>query len=778
VRENSTLRLVLLSGFLGLLILPVVGCRKASAPPQPAAEVFRPYRFDEEFRSSGTVSASPVPSAATMADPIVWHNFNSEKNITWDLVRGRMGFRQGDLIVKGDGSTPVIMAPRQSFIDWSHYEAVEIRMLAEGGKEIKIKIGNDEFRRQIGPLRQYNDYRFEIKFSDPAPRPLLVMPTDGMFDLVAIKSIRLVPRKAEFTEPVGRQFVGKRDEYRSILYVHSPSTIAFEIPIPKQGRLHFGMGIMDKKSPVTFRVTADAKELYSTTISDADAWEDKNLDLTSYAGRKVRLAFETSTAKQGTVALWANPLLTTSALKKRPNVLIYMIDTERADHSSLYGYNRDTTPFLKKLGAQGLVFEDSTVQATWTKPSVASLQTSLYSYTHGIINDTDTIPKGATTLAEQLRAAGYVTAGIVANPFAGRLSGLQRGFDYLSEWAVIQRNRTDAHDRATDSEAVNKIVFPWLEQHRDEPFFLYAHTTDPHAPYRPPAGFEEKYANPADTPEFDRNYKGLRKLGEYGGGTVISRAGCVKNGVNPDRFIRRATDRYDGEILHNDWSLEQLAGKLKQLGILDDTLIVVVSDHGEEFWEHGWTAHGQSLYNELTHGLLLMWNPKLIPTPRRVAEPVQLIDVMPTILDLLDLKIPDMVEGQSLAPFARGQAFHRRGPVMTSRFASPHAHGMVPENGIDTIAMLDAGWKLIYREKGKQAGLNKVELYDRHADRGETQNIAARNPHEVDRMMTEIGKWIAAQKQIRSVLGAGAKATLDQQTIEKLRSLGYLGGKQ
>ena len=116
-----------------------------------------------------------------------------------------------------------------------------------------------------------------------------------------------------------------------------------------------------------------------------------------------------------------------------------MIDTLRADHTSVYGYARDTTPFLKKLGAQGLVFDDCQVQATWTKPSVASLLTSLYSFTHGIVQDYDTIPKGATTLAEQLRAAGYVTAGIVANPFAGRLSGLQRGFDYLSEWAVIQR---------------------------------------------------------------------------------------------------------------------------------------------------------------------------------------------------------------------------------------------------------------------------------------------------------------------------------------------------
>jgi arylsulfatase A-like enzyme len=325
---------------------------------------------------------------------------------------------------------------------------------------------------------------------------------------------------------------------------------------------------------------------------------------------------------------------------------------------------------------------------------------------------------------------------------------------------------------------VNKIVFPWLDRHRNEPFFLYAHATDPHAPYRPPAGFEEKFANPADTPEFNKTYKSLVDKRGYGGGAVISRALCARSGINPDHFIRKAIDRYDGEILHNDASLEQLVGKLKQLGILDNTLIVVVSDHGEEFWEHGWTAHGQSLYQELTHGIFVMWNPKLIPTPKRVGDPVQLIDVMPTVLDLLGLKSPDMVQGQSLAALAKGQPFQRRGALMTSRYASPHARGMVPENGTDTVALLDANWKLIYRDKGKEVKMNKVELYDRRTDRAEQKNVAADHPQEVDRMMTEIGKWLDAEKQLKSLLGRGAKATLDRETLEKLRSLGYLGGRQ
>jgi hypothetical protein len=102
----------------------------------------------------------------------------------------------------------------------------------------------------------------------------------------------------------------------------------------------------------------------------------------------------------------------------------------------------------------------------------------------------------------------------------------------------------------------------------------------------------------------------------------------------------------------------------------------------------------------------------------------------------------------------------------------------VPENGTDTVALLDSAWKLIYRDKGKQVGLSKVELYDRRTDRAETKNVAGQHPQEVDRMMTEIGKWLDAEKQIKSFLGRGAKATMDEKTLEQLRSLGYLGGKQ
>lgn len=435
------------------------------------------FRFDDQLQSA-SVKASKAAFATAAAQPIVWHGFFSQSDITWQLARGRIGYRNGDLMVKGDGSTPVILSPKQPAIDWHLYSAVEIRMSAQGGKEIKIKIGDFESKQKLGPPGQYNVYHFDVNVDAPKGARLLgIMPTDSLNALVAIHSIKLIPKPANFAQPTARESLGKRDEYRNVVYVHSPSTITFPISVPANGHVHFGMGITAKQNPVTFRIAVEgsSSDLYSKVVNDPDVWEDADVDLSRYGGRTVKLVFRTDAERPGTVGLWANPLLTSTAPKKRPNVLIYTIDTLRADHASVYGYRRDTTPFLKKLGASGIVFNDCQAQATWTKASIASLMTSLYSFTHGIVNDVDTIPDSATTLAEQLRANGYVTASIVSNPFVGRATGLQRGFDYMLEYPVVLRERTEAADRATDSAALNKVVFPWLERHHDEPFFLYEH---------------------------------------------------------------------------------------------------------------------------------------------------------------------------------------------------------------------------------------------------------------------------------------------------------------
>jgi arylsulfatase A-like enzyme len=765
---NSLASRASLRFLLGLLALLSLNCGK---PQPPHAEL---YRLDDHL-DSAAVSAPNISSSAGLAEPIVWR-FDSGKT-GWKAVRGAMGFQDGFLILKGQGGTPVITAPEKPAVDLSRYDSVAIRMGVERGSEVKVRIGEWEQKQKLGPPKDFQVYRFKLDTTVSSfNEPLSIMPSDNPNDIAAIEYIELTPRKSLFAGPAGRLMVGKREEYRNTIYVHSPSTLTYEVPVAEKSSLHFGIGIAENDKPVEFEIRAAAGEkvLYSKKLDDPEIWVDAQVDLSEYAGQTLRLALKT-TGEEGAVGLWANPLLTSSAPKRRPNVLVYLIDTLRADHTSLYGYARDTTPFLKKLGAQGIVFDDSQVQSTWTKPSVASMMTSLYSVTHGIFRETDTIPKGASTLAEHLRGAGYVTASIVANPFAGRMTGLDRGFDYVAEFPAVQRHGSE-DERATDSTAVNGLAMPWLEEHHDEPFFLYAHSTDPHAPYRPPAEFEARFTDPKETPEFDRQYHELWAIRRLGG-AVFSREECIKNGFDPARYVHNATDRYDGEIANNDKNIELLIQQLEKSGVLDNTIVIVVSDHGEEFMEHGWTGHGSTLYQEQTHGIFLMWNPQWFPKPRRVADPVQLIDLMPTILDLLHIPVQGVIQGQSLVPLAIGQPFERKGPVMTSRIPQAATSLVpVPENLTRTFAWIDPQWKLIYRNEAKKAGLNEVELYDRKADPTDRTNVAAKNPKVVERIMPQVQQWIEGQKQVSQLLGPGGQSTMDAQTIERLRSLGYIGG--
>jgi hypothetical protein len=602
-------------------VLIIAGC--ARRPERDETRQYSPYRFDDHLETAATVSAAEGQTAARVTDPIVWNDFYTEADATWELVRGRMGLRSGDLILKGDGGSPVIVSPKETAIDWGLFESVQIRMMAEGGSEVRIRIGPLDMRLPLAPPGQYRVYRFAVDIQAPkGTRPLAVIPTDSPSHLAAIDFVELVPRRNSFPKPAGRQVIGKGEEYRSTIYAHAPSSIAYETPVPANGRLKFGMGVAENK-PVTFRVLAgsSAVPVFSRTLKDAERWVDAEVDLSRHADRTTRIVFETASENQGAIGLWANPLLTAAAPKAKPNVLVYLVCSMRPDHTSLHGYSRDTTPFLKRLGAEGLVFEDAQAQAPWTKGSVPSLMTSIHGYTLALRQDTDAIPPGAVTLAEALRKSGYTTASIVTNPYVGRASGLDRGYDYLMEYPVVHRHRTDQADRGTDSAALNQVAFAWLEQHRDEPFLLYAHTSDPHSPYRPPEDLEARFANPAETEQFNRDYQALWDKRQYGGGAAVTRAYARAKGVDPDTFLRRAVDRYDAEIAHADRSLQSLTGKLRQLGILENTLIVVLSDHGEEFWEHGLTGHGHSLYRELVHAVFLMWNPRLLSTPSEFRTP-------------------------------------------------------------------------------------------------------------------------------------------------------------
>ncbi|HVP13116.1 MAG TPA: sulfatase-like hydrolase/transferase, partial [Phycisphaerae bacterium] len=386
-------------------------CREAPQPTvHPVESHASPYRLDDHFDASQVTAASAAPSSVLAAQPVVWRF--QDRKVTWQPLRGRVGFKAPDLfVVKGEGSTPVIAAPANPAIDWSRYEAVRIRMIAEGGTEIKIKLGNQEFRQPLAPPMEWMVYRFDVPVVPTGfLRPMAIMPTDDLYAAVAFDFIELVPRKENLGSPAGRASIGKQEEYRNVIYARAGSSVAFDVPVPSASPVvRFGLGV-SKKKPVTFRILAgrSGSQLFSRTVSDPDHWDDAEADLSAYAGATTHIVLQTTAQDAGAVGMWANPLVLSRTLPHRPNVLLYVVCTLRPDHMSLYGYSRETTPFLKRLGASSVVFDDAVAQAPWTKASVPSILTSLQAYTHGLVQLSETIPRGAVTLAEQLRAAGYV----------------------------------------------------------------------------------------------------------------------------------------------------------------------------------------------------------------------------------------------------------------------------------------------------------------------------------------------------------------------------------
>lgn len=305
--------------------------------------------------------------------------------------------------------------------------------------------------------------------------------------------------------------------------------------------------------------------------------------------------------------------------EKRDNVVVVVIDTLRRDHLATYGYARQTAPFLDRLAREGAALEGVS-PTSWTKPATASLFTGLHPLRHQAIGRLDALPAEAETLAERLQGEGYQTLGVSANGWVSNEFGFAQGFDQL----LLLDSK--------GSEAVNRRLFPLLDR-LAPPYFLYVHYVDPHAPYDPRTAWNGG-ALPA----------ALRAQGPV---TIDSLdANAVRQ--RPADFMNRVRDLYDGEIRGVDRELERLVGELERRGLMKKTILVVTSDHGEEFEDHGRMSHGLSLYEEVVRV------PLVIHAPHRIAAGLRgglasLVDVVPTLLDLLGHSGGEDLDGANLA---------------------------------------------------------------------------------------------------------------------------------
>jgi len=433
----------------------------------------------------------------------------------------------------------------------------------------------------------------------------------------------------------------------------------------------------------------------------------------------------------------------------RPNVLIYLVDTLRADHLGLYGYPRPTSPRIDAFGADATVFRDAQAQTSWTRTAVASILTGLLPQSHGVRDRADALAPPVATLAEILAAAGYRTAGIITNGNVEPAFGTGQGFelyDYLSE----SKERVEFHQL---SDRLNEAAFAWLESWRATPapdrapFFLYLHATDPHAPYTPPEPFRSRFA-----PGVDPERGHLDRVHAISAGSEPAPPGTAE----------AWRQLYDGEVAWNDHHFGELLDRLKALDLYDSTLIVLISDHGEEFYEHGGWEHGKTLYAEQLRIPLVIRLPGGGGAGREVADLADQIDVLPTILDHLGIEPPAPVDGRSLLPLLRGNSAGTR-PAEPS-FAELRLDVKEIESAVA------GGWKLILDDSEYQRA-GPVELFHVADDPGETRNLHPHHPLEEGFLAQQLRAL--GIRRPEPAFNADT-AEIDEELKGRLEALGYL----
>jgi uncharacterized protein (TIRG00374 family) len=437
------------------------------------------------------------------------------------------------------------------------------------------------------------------------------------------------------------------------------------------------------------------------------------------------------------------------ALRGKPNVILIVVDTLRADRLSCYGYAGSASPHIDALAADGVLYRNMLAQSSWTRPSIATILTSLYPSSHTAMSKPDRLPQGALTLAEVLQEAGYRTAGLADNINIAPLFGFDQGFDsytYLepqlplgasdvsSELALYQAarraysmltgGRVVVQEYYQDAATVTAAARGWLTGHQGERFFFFLHYMDPHDPYM---------VHPYN-------------------GVGYARA----SNQNPDPALAATFSAlYDGEVRYLDGYLGELVSFMRQAGLYEDTLIILTGDHGEEFQEHGGWWHGQTLYEEQLRVPLIVKYPGGARAGAQEEAYARSLDVAPTIVDAIGLPLPDTWQGRSLWSATEPPAY---------LFAEEDFEGNIIRS------VQQGSHKLILANRDNPRGLPAEALFDLAADPGEQRNVAqgeagwASTLHEVLQR---------AQEEALSRQLAGESGTIDREAEELLRKLGY-----
>ncbi|UCF47261.1 MAG: sulfatase [Myxococcales bacterium] len=731
------------------------GCSRGGSKPDPFAGLdthsdLTALRHMAEVDDGGWVVdfGTPAQSKYTVGD---WRSGWVGKGVDGDTTYAHVGMR-GRVYFNADAPKPLV---------------ARVRLRPHGTQALTPYLNNKQLKSiHLRNEEGFADYDIELpsEHVQAGENYLLLtfggtVPIDGQDVSVAVDSIWIRSEAEPAKKAHARAYEGLvanvrlGEEERQAIALSRRSTLRYHVQVPTDGVLGFGVGVEGEgEAPFGIEVTADGQpttQMLSGTATGA--WADHKVDLSRFAGEIVRIDLRAESQGAGRLA-WNAPRILVPARPERTyepakNVVVLVIDTLRAD--KLRPFNVETrvkTPVIDRFASEGVVFELAQSPENWTKPAVASILTGLHPLTHQQKTGDAALPSSAELLSEHLKGEGFTTGSFIANGYVSDRFGFDQGWDDYSNY-IREGGSTEAKD-------VFDKAGNWIEAHKDERFFAYIQTIDPHVPYDPPGEYLQMY----DPSEYSGQIR-PRMTGDL----------LEKAKRNPPEVVFDASDKrrlkalHDGEITKHDHFFGAFLERLAELGLADDTLVVVTSDHGEEFEDHGSWGHGHSVYQELLHVPLLFRLPNRLPAGAKVGNAVSTLDISATVTELLG--VPGMAhnEGHTLVGLMLGEA-PSQPTVAFSDFQD------------DRRVITTGRWKLILR------GNLTSTMFDLVADPMEKKQLDA-SAFPIGRRYARMllgqflgasnrGDWLSAEQKGGTQLQR-ENADMDDTIRDQLRALGY-----
>jgi len=486
-------------------------------------------------------------------------------------------------------------------------------------------------------------------------------------------------------------------------------------------------------------------------------------------------------------------------MEHKPNVILIVMDTARADHFSSYGYYRQTTPNLDNIARRGVLFENAFSAAPWTPPSHASIFTGKYPSHHGTTGDNIYFNKENSTLAEILQSMGYKTFGITCCGILSAVNGFNKGFeDFIEMYKMspltlrsmrqcpIDTLRTLIYGPDEHTYRTIETAKKFLRRHSGKkPFFMFINFFNCHAPYNPPIPFKQRFCEFYEEPKLFIMQLLMHKIFHKPLGKIryrnlnMQKLEYIASGKGAFSYLAKEIQIseeewevikswYDGEIAYLDYRIGEFVSFLCDEGLFDKTIFILTSDHGESFGEHGLADHPFCLYDNILKVPLIMTYPTSIPEGKRFSELVSTVDIFPTVLDILgNNSTKDKMDGRSLYPFD-GCRIHD--------FICAEYGGRPIFTGIDVKLKargLYSKLKCVRTESHKYilSSNKKEELYDIRSDPQEKINMAINYPRKIEQMKERLEKCIGTS--FSSLERSSAKG-FKEKILSRLKALGYI----